>query len=483
MEQITDQHLMFILPTKMKHRVYIIIVAVVLACAFLVSCEGVDNKQPLPIDITDETPVDEVPSSNTDTKETSLSIIKTAGTLFDNSISSSEGLYKIRSDYGGSSILYYDYETMALNYLSNQLIATSSDENPGWIPSNEGGTVPVINNDYLYVVTVGLRPLGEMEGTPPKVFRMAMDGSDRKELILSENMLLDQNSGIAGDDNGIYLLMDTYDAQAKAFGDYILLYIDGKMEKTEEIAKFSNNVYSINLYGAFGNELVFRIAEPQEGYEDASRSEQFKHLKYKFICYDIVTHEETLLLQYNKGELSISYDFGNIMYYCYVGENEIHCIDITSREDVIALHAEDIIDLSGNETVRVYDPILDGKIGVNTSVEEPYESHKYYYDLSTGDLYEPKMVFYEDDVEHPVMIVAETEDSFVVLNGYIYYTEIDTIDGMPAETTRIEKYFSLITKEDYWNNNPNYESFTDYVYPADAEIKTKYAHSAHGSGY
>ena len=467
---------------KVTNSLFRIFVAL-LICIILASCGVPEDDSASPIDINGDANSDIEPQVPDNKKPISLSMIKTPGMLLDNTVSYEKGLYKLRADYGGTSVLYYDYETMTLNYLSNQLIATSSDENPGWIPNDEGGTVPAISGDHLYVITIGLRASGEMAGTPPKVFRMALDGSDRKELILPENMLLDQNSGVVGDDSGIYLLMDTYDAKARTFGDYVLLHVDSKMEKAEEIARFPNNVFSLNIYGAVGKELVFRIAEPQEGYENASRSEQFRHLKYKFVCFDIETHEEYQLLNYDQGELSISYDFGNTLYYCYVGENEFHRIDIASREDVITLHAEDIIDLSGNETVRVYDPILDGKIGVNTSVEEPYESHKYYYDLSTGALYEPNMVFYEDDVEHPVMVVAETEDCFVVLNGYIYYTEIDTIDGMPAETTRIEKYFSLINKEDYWNNNPNYESFTDYVYPADAEIKTKYAHSTHGSGY
>ena len=418
-----------------------------------------------------------------ETRGLSLSIVKTPGMLFDNTIASSNGLYKLRTDHGGTSVLYYDYSTMSLNYLSNQLIATTSDENPGWIPSDEGGTVPAINGDYLYVVTVGLRSVGGSGGEPAKVFRMALDGSDRKDLTLPQSMLLNQNSGIVADENGIYLLMDTYDAEERAYGDFVLLYVNSKMEKAEEIARFPNNVFALNLYGAIGKELIFRVARPQEGYEEASRNEQFMHLRYAYVSYDIETHSEKQLIQYNQGEYSISYDYGNNLYYCKVGENDIHRIDITSKNDEIVLRADDILSLTGKETVRVYDSIIDDKIGVVTSVDEPYEVHQYYYDLITGDLYEPDMVFYEDVVEHPVRIIAETFDRYVVINGYIYYTEIDTIDGMPAETTRIEKYFSMIDKDDYWKNEPNYESFTDYVYPSDAEIKSQYSHKAQGPGY
>ena len=456
---------------------------VLLISILFVSCGISAANDPEPIDIDNEPFLESGTPKPDNSKEISLSIVKTPAMLFDNTISSSNGLYKLRIDHGGTSVLYYDYSTMSLNYLSNQLIATSSDENPGWIPSNEGGTVPTINGDYLYVVTVGLRSVGGSGAEPAKVFQMTLDGSNRKELTLPQSMLLDQNSGIAADKDGIYLLMDTYDAEERAYGDFILLYVNSKMEKAEEIARFPNDVFALNLYGAVGKELIFRVARPQEGYEEASRNEQFMHLRYTYVSYDVEAHSERQLIQYNQGEYSISYDYGNNLYYCKVGENDIHRIDIASKNDEIALRADDILSLTGKETVRVYDPIIDDKIGIITSVNEPYEVHQYYYDLTTGDLYEPDMVFYEDDVEHPVRITAETVDRFVVINGYIYYTEIDTIDGLPAETTRIEKYFSMIDKDDYWKNEPNYRSFTDYVYPSDAEIKSQYSHKAQGSGY
>ena len=48
-------------------------------------------------------------------------------------------------------MLYYDYATLQLIYLSDQVVVTNNDENPGWIEDIFGGAVPLAVNEKLYI--------------------------------------------------------------------------------------------------------------------------------------------------------------------------------------------------------------------------------------------------------------------------------------------------------------------------------------------
>lgn len=451
-------------------------VLAVYVCSFLASC-GTVPKETEPA-----SPADPLPESGTESEaETepvsgpiSLSMLKDPGRgLFSNTVTTEEGLYKLRIDTAGTSVLYYDYETMVLDYLAPRLDATSDAYDAG-IPSGEGGTIPAVDGDYLYVLSVGQPPVMDFDGWQTKVFQLELDGSGQKELTLPRDLLLSKNSGIVGDGSGIYILTRALNRELREYQDYVLLRVGSEMEEAREIARFPyENVFSVDLYGAYGSELIFRTAVPQSGYEDAKKEEQFGHLAYTWTRFDVLTGEETAFFQYEDGDCSIAYDNASLLYYCGVDSREIRCCDLAAKEDRLCVSADDLFELEENMSIRVFDPVCGGRFGIVVIREEPYETRHLYYDPSSGDWSEIRLFYYEDGAECPVSIEAETENCFIVVNGSVWYSETQVIDGVTAEVPRIEKYLSVISKEDYWNNRKVFRQFENHVFPEDAEIKSE----------
>lgn len=454
-------------------RIISTILLFLLLCSLFTGCGAQTEEPTVPAPIQMDTPAPESVDvlENTGTEGT-MKLIKAQVTLWDNTTTNESGLYKCRIDHNGVSLLYYEYASMTLDFLMEGADA-NADSYTANVPGHEGGTIPAVCGDHLYVISVGTTPIHDFEGYPSKVFQFGLDGSNRKELALPDEMRVNRNSGVAGDGHGLYLMLQALDFSTRSFGDWILFYIDEDMSEAKEITRFpKEGLFSVDIYGATGNELVLRIASLQEGYEDAETLEKMKHLDYSWIRLNPETLEQTEFLHYKTGDISIAYDWGDIMYTCPIGGTEIRILHVSEGRDEHLMDVNDILELRENEQVRLFDPVLDGRFGIVAYIEEPYESHKYHCDPKTGELVEMKMYYYEDDESKPIAPVAETEDSFVVLSGSIWYTEPDTMNGQTFMTNRIEAYLTMMDKCDYWSNTKRLRPFEDHVFPEDADIKS-----------
>ena len=68
------------------------------------------------------------------------------------------------------------------------------------------------------------------------------------------------------------------------------------------------------------------------------------------------------------------------------------------------------------------------------------------------------------DGDTPVQIYADSSSEYLVrledqVVEYLDYTP----DGVPVTNEMLAPHYVLIAKEDYWNNRPNYQEFTDHV--------------------
>ena len=68
-----------------------------------------------------------------------------------------EGAYYIWANGQDPSglTLYYDYASRQLIHLSNQVLPTNDEENPGWIADIFGGAAPIAVNGKFYVLKYG----------------------------------------------------------------------------------------------------------------------------------------------------------------------------------------------------------------------------------------------------------------------------------------------------------------------------------------
>ena len=109
--------------------------------------------------------------------------------------------------------LYYDYASRQLIHLSNQVLPTNDEENPGWIADIFGGAAPIAVNGKFYVLKYGKAPLPKIqyEGSPSILLEMEPNAANRKSLTLPSGMLFKSYSGIAAD--GTFYTMDSNERQ------------------------------------------------------------------------------------------------------------------------------------------------------------------------------------------------------------------------------------------------------------------------------
>ena len=94
-------------------------------------------------------------------------------------------------DYSGR-LLYYDYAIRQLIYLSDQMVVTNDEENPGWLEDIFGGAVPLAVNGKLYVVKYGKSPIPNInyEGSPSFLLQMEPNAASRKKLTVPQGLSL-----------------------------------------------------------------------------------------------------------------------------------------------------------------------------------------------------------------------------------------------------------------------------------------------------
>ena len=107
--------------------------------------------------------------------------------IFSTEISGNQdGAYYIlpnTNDYS-AQLLYYDYATLQVIYLSDQVVVTNNDENPGWIEDIFGGAVPLAVNEKLYIIKYGKSPIPNInyDGSPTFLLQMEPNAANRIKL-------------------------------------------------------------------------------------------------------------------------------------------------------------------------------------------------------------------------------------------------------------------------------------------------------------
>ena len=123
------------------------------------------------------------------------------------------GAYFLWSIGEGHQVLYVNYSTKDLTAWTNQLNPTQDETNPGMIMDAFGGTKPYVTEDNVYVMKFGKLPLPSVgfPGSPCKLSKLSLDAAGRRTITLPSNQIILQNSGVAAEEDKLYLLVGTYD--------------------------------------------------------------------------------------------------------------------------------------------------------------------------------------------------------------------------------------------------------------------------------
>jgi hypothetical protein len=348
------------------------------------------------------------------------------------------------------NITFVDYATKSRVYLCNRPECTHHDEScPSWFSAEDaaGGGGLFTDGNYLYFMRIGTgaeagHPETITASSPSQIFRMGLNGENR-EKILEFSGADSIWGGIAEDSGVFYFLKDSLVKQ----GDELtpirqLVSFDPGSKKQNVIADLDMDTHFLGI------DSDGFILKTLAGYDDKTIHTVFL-LRAK-------TGEIEQVKQW-KGMKSIAQVNDGQLYYLDVTTATLTATDIdTKTEKTVAenlpFHQDDRI-----QRIGIWDNHLMFTIyehGKNT-VEN---IHYYSIDLASGACKESALKFTTFNITQPVLIMAENSTDFLV-----YYNKrpvkVTTTDmnGDPYEMDGEEAVYGLISKQDYWNNQPNYE--------------------------
>ena len=381
---------------------------------------------------------------------------------------SKEGYYSIYSNEDGmTNIMYVDYKTKKQIYLCDKSECNHDNEKcTSFIDFKYAAMEKMLlcDDKYLYLITSEYNntngistsiSYGEFGGTnedqPTTIYRMNLDGSNKKLLAtlntgesLSNSFFTDgnyiygiamKNSTVILDDNSSYADSDSCR----------LIGISNDNGEVKEISKWDSNW---SILGTFNNKVIVKQLKfnKELTIEDKIDEEKYKELLSNaddvIVAFDIKTREFEHLIS-NKSSNDYYYNmYGkDIFYYSYNG-NKIMSFDLNTKEEYVFLESK------YSNIQQIYDGYI---ISSDWSDDN---TGAYLINIDNKSINDFKLI---KNNGFPVNIIAESKDLFFVESNCDIESEYVEWAGITQEIETNRQY-SLISKEDFFNGNKNYEN-------------------------
>lgn len=373
--------------------------------------------------------------------------------------SAQDGAYSLRFNTDGSAnILYYDYSSTQLIYLSNQTTPTKDETNPGWLENTLGGAYILCDDEHLYILKVEMLPKLSIDyqGDPAYIMRTGLTGQDKVKVVLPNYYALVPGSAVISDGSSLYIIVYRFDLEDMGKSWPVLCRVDFSKKSVEELYTFPAEA-EYNLRGGFADNLLI---------ESAAFSENANRVAHELLTYSVSKDDiSKAVVAWTNDEKSRVYD-NKGMYYIDTGSFELHYVDaITGQNSVIC---ENISTPLGESTsgysAYIADEIYDNHLILrfNGNGQIRYFS----YDLITGEML-PIDLYYEEDngqTKRLAAILGENDKYFLVIYGSKAVKSQTVIEGKSVQFDEYVVLYKLIEKQAYWQSKPDFLEFEDYVY-------------------
>ena len=380
------------------------------------------------------------------------------GTVYTGPAVTENGFYEIvdplDSAYIGGNIVYTDFSTRNRVYLSSQINTDhTSEDDTSYIPSLIGGSGILTDQNRLYVVKFGKPGLVEDFGKAGLsiLYRMELNGANRKTIYLQANQIIVPDSGIlAADGELIFLIREV---QSDLTEHIILCFWNFVHEQTEKICDLSEQIDGRVFLSGFSSNKILLY---QYAYDDHSSR------AVRCWSYDIADGSCYPYFEFFDGNFALMGRQGELYYIKQENDQfSLYQIDPAAENHSILL-CEKLAPTAGN-----YDTVFPG----NNSL---YPYFSFYFENSQtheGARYQwnqEENIWLKEALVHnskDVRIREILKDQFLIQLGDIKQSFVNYLpDGTPFQDTMLISQHALIQQEDYWNNVPNYIYFTDDVY-------------------
>lgn len=382
-----------------------------------------------------------------------------AGIIYSGPAITENGFYEILkpldSASNGGNIVYTDFSTCKRIYLSSQINSYhTSEDDTSYIFSLIGGAGILTDQNLLYVIKFGKPGLVESYGKAglPILYRMELNGCNRKTIYLQANQSIVPDSGILATDGELFFLVQEVGSDLTEH--IILCKTNFVNEQTEKISDLSKQIDGrIFLSGFSSNRiLLYQYAYDETGSDRSVRC----------WSYDIADGLCRPYFEFSDSNFALMGRQGELYYI--KSENEqfsLYQID-TSTENNSILLCKSLTPPIGN-----YDTVVPG----NNSF---YPYFSFYFENSQtleGARYQwnqEENIWLKEtlsDGGKDVRIKGSIKDQFLIQIGDLEKEFVNYLsDGTAVEDSTLISQYALIKQEDYWNNVPNYIRFADDVY-------------------
>ncbi len=285
------------------------------------------------------------------------------------------------------------------------------------------------------------------------ITRMGFDGKNR-EVILELSSAEFIWGAVAKAEGGLYFLRDS------------LVEKDGTAQTVRQMVVFDIATRSVTPIAEFDLNTYF-VGICEQGFVMKSLIDQPDETTLQSVSlYRVETGESELVKEWNGTNIAAQAENG-YLYYVDTHTAEMGAIDLNTKNVTVISNA---LPLNGDDEIRRRG-IFDGRFmfsiaehGVRT-----VETTKYYaVGLEDGSVSQNTLQFHFVGVTNPVFIMAENSTHFLVHYNNNSVTLPTTLeDGTPSELESQEEVMGLISKEDYWNDIPNYtpiENLDNFLY-------------------
>lgn len=357
-----------------------------------------------------------------------------------------QGFYypKVKDD-GSMLMMYLDYATGTETVLCANLSCEHRDDScPAWISANQGGVVPLVVGDSLFLISRGSDSLSE-EVCQPRITRMGLNGADKTtviELDASEELI----PPFAGNEDTIVCAYRSSQTDGTSLdSDNWIAAIQTKNGRITKLADISENTTTV--VGALGEQLLLQSVSGDSFFLSALNVNTAEQK-----VLDTWRYGEKVLFTTHEG-YGFVYADGHIEYSKapFFEKQEFPGVSMPLDEQ-IGLEAVTFVDSFDDKVI--FEVFYPGGTPAQTQVKE------WGLNLSDGTLRELTLCTDFDGVTAPVEIISVLENQLLVV-AQLSYQQVSMLDEnqMPMQMQTIANQYALIDKEDYWNSKANYQLF------------------------
>lgn len=373
------------------------------------------------------------------------------------------GFYHIATrDIGNDScnnIYYYDYASKKEIFLCDKPECKHDD------PSCSSYLDPLSIDKFLFVsgshiyyirndsYAFSLDNKDKAEGTT--ITQIDLDGKNHKILATFPKGFTFTSNNMICNEQYAYLNLEKEEDKEMSNGNYMRITMEKKLYRVnlsngevKEITDFKG----MNLIGVDGNDIIL-----SKDIYSKDPDELIK--KGDFEGYDqMMISAKTVYSSYDTNNNTFGKEFHvNSQEYCtyhqgylyFMIQNALHRVSMKDGKD------EEVAQLDPQYTYYITS-IWDDVVYIGGSQDDTTtHSITYACHMDTKEVKELKL--YTKEPRTPVEIYAETKDQY-----FVYYDHDQHLEKTWAGTdqyTLDQAYYGLIDKQDYWNNQPKYETF------------------------